>query len=289
MPESIELTANGWRDSAIPGGRIATVREDADPVRYPFHVSSYYVEAAASGSATFQESAFTGNPDGTGSGFSVSVPGASGNGVRIYYPFHGRCFGVRWLAAYTTPDFSVSVDGERVKVEGWPPYLTSVGVDTEIISVEAQLITHDGLDPAKYHVAEIEFPVNPDYTTSHAWVLYGLLLDRRAGYTEQRRPVHGNAAGTLTNSAVAIPRTNVATERNFKTLWAVQYTNTDSSARLVTIKHGATTIAELLLAATGADGATKTWGFGQELAVDSTWTHQASTTAVVNYQVIGGY
>lgn len=277
------LYSDGWIDSGHESGAVTVLRGDGDPVMVPFRIYSHYVEPMGTGAATWQNSLYTTNPDRSGSGYYVSVPNGTGNAVRIWVPFFGRCFGVRWYSTQTTPDFTVVVDGEAVKVEGWPIWLTNEGITSQLLDARSALVTHDNLDPRKRHIAQINFVSNP--SSSRAWVLFGALLDRRAGYPDPRAYVHAGIPGVLTNAQVAIPLVG----GTFQGIRKLIYVNLTLSMKTVTIQNGGVTVTEIVLAAMGATGSTGEFDPGDVISVTSDWTHAASANTAVNYQVIGAY
>lgn len=285
---AIGVQATGWRDIGPNEGAVATVRSDADLVMVPFRNNNHYIEGIGDGAGLLTANAYTSNPDGTGSGMNVTTTTqGTSHGVRVWVPFNGRCFGVRWLSASTVKDFTVAVDGEAVGVEGWPAWLTNEGITTQLTNARAMALTHDNLDPMIPHVAQINFV--GESSSVRSWVLFGFLLDKRFAFDRERSYVHYTPVGTLTAAAVAIPLSNGATDRTLRAVRKVLYYNTDASARIVTIKNGSTIIKTVYLAAAGTTGDSGEWDIGGDMPISSSITHQASVTSVVSYQVIGAY
>lgn len=286
---AIGVQATGWRDTGPNEGAVATIRSDADLVMVPFRNNNHYLETFGNGGGTLTANAFTSNPDGTGSAYNLSTTTQGINhAIRIWVPFNGRCFGVRWLSASTVADFTVVVDGEAVGVEAFPAWLVNEGITTQLTNARAMALTHDSLDPMIPHVAQINFV--GEASAVRSWVLFGFLLDKRFAFERERSYAHYTPVGTLTASAVAIPLTNGATtDRALRAIRKVLYYNTDASARIVTIKNGSTIIKTVYLAAAGTTGDSGEWDVGGDMPISSSITHQASATNVVTYQVIGAY
>lgn len=272
--------ASGWRDDGHESGVVRYQQANADFVSYPFRVGHQYPRSIASASSSFAESGAPTNPDGTGKQFNISVP-AGTNGHRLYYPFTGRGFGVRFSPLATTPDFSVAVDSEWAQVQSWPAKLALESITTELVYPEARAVTHDHLHRG-FHLAELLFPAPASGTST--WVIFGWLLDRGAGYTEQPRNLIALTPTALTTSDVAISLATGVTGGVLRGLRKIIYANTTASPITVTVKT--------------ASGGTVLWSRpvpandsiefdpGGSLAMG--YYHTASATGV-NATVIGGY
>lgn len=227
--------ADAWVDDGHESGAARVRSVAAELVCYPFREGNYRAEVQGSAAITYQGGGFTANPEGLPRSLTIGVPAGTGNGARIYYPFHGRAFGVRWQSFNTVPDFSVVVDGEAVRVPGWLPQLADAGITTQVIDSEAALLTHDNLDRGR-HLAEIVVVAPPTGTTTLQ--LFGVLLDRGAGYAELPRVQHTLPPADVPTSLTALTITSGSSA--FPTARGVRgiiYTNTTGGALTVTLQY----------------------------------------------------
>lgn len=283
MGVAIDPQVNGWFDSGHESGAVHVSDATGEAARVPFRAGQYYASVTG-GAATVANSALLiENPDGTGSSLTVTVPAGLGPGARLWYPFGGSLFGVRWQAADGTPDFSVSVDGEAVLVEGRDARVTAEGITTQLLDTAAQAITHRHLDPTERHLAELTFV--SDASASRSWTLFGVLLDRRAGYQEPIRRLHNIPPVTLTTSQVAIGVQGANAQRVLSGVRKVVYYNGTAGAVDVTIQYNGTAVWKKSLAA----GEVVEFDFGGVTAVNALWTHAASAGSSITATVIGGY
>lgn len=284
---SLDPQAIGWEDDGSDSGVVRTRLLRGDLVEVPFRSLQFYAELAGGATATYQSTGVYSNPDGSGTGINVSVPPgvATGAGVRLWLPFSGRAFGVRWRRDRASmAAFSVAVDGQAVPVaSGLIPRLVAEGLTTQITDAQARAVTHDALPDDGPHLAELAFVSDPGATSTVT--VYGVLLDSRVGYRQLPRVGQVVSTTVLTASAVEIPanRGNVLT---FRSLRKVIYANTTAGAITVTVKNGANTIWAKSIAAN--DTAELDFG-GAGLAPSAAYTHQASAAASVNATVIGEY
>lgn len=249
-----------------------------DLVRVPFNPGNMGVSTTGAGGAangSYSQALVGSNPDGSDSGFSISMPAIAlasppFNSVRIFVPFWGSTFGIRWrLDAGVTnlTSFTVTVDGDAVGVDTtWPPgpYPTLSGFN--IVANEAMAITHRNLATTGMHMAEIQ--VNgPNTGANTAIVFHGFLAAKNAGYVELPRLSAMPTAGILLTTALVeidTSRTNV--QQAARSIRKVYYVNT-GAACTVDIAYNSVTFKRLYMAAAGAAGDTQEWDAGGNLSI----------------------
>lgn len=286
-PWTIDPQASGWYDDGSESGALRTREVRGDLVPIPFDPLQYYAELVGTATAAFQTTGVYSNPDGSATGINVSVPAGLTQGARLWVPFYGQAFGVRWRRDNSATDYiSVTVDGVPVAVNtGTLPLLEAEGLTTQITDAEARAVTHEHLDPG-VHVAEIAVVSDP--STTQSVTLYGLLLDSRAGYRPLPRVGQVQTASTLTTSAVEIP-VGRGTALAMRAIRKVLYVNTSAAAVTVTVKNSTNTLKVLYLAATGNAGDCGEFDPGSAIAASAAFTHQASANTAVTATVIGEY
>jgi hypothetical protein len=245
-----------------------------DFAKIPFRTGHYAVENTGS-TASFQESGITSNEDGTDTGFNISVPNGLNNGVRIRVPFYGRAFGIRWRRDSNACDFSVAIDGVSYgSFTGKHNYL--INDSASLTDGESLVLVTDDLAEGT-HYAEI---VVVSGASTNAILFYGLLLEKRVGYSEKPRAKTIVSTTAVTTSAVAIPKGS--SPNIVRTVEKIIYTNTTASAISVTVINNGSVMWQKSVPANDSI----------ELILGTTllsWhTHQASATGV-NATVIGGY
>ena len=279
----VDPQADAWDDDGTESGamRVRVVRGDVVPI--PFDSGNYYAEIIGSATAAQQTTGVYTNPDGSGSSINVSVPAGLTQGMRIWVPFYGRAFGIRWRRdTATCPNISVIVDGQAVMVAtGYSDRLTIEGLTTQMSTdAEARAMTHDHLAGGA-HMAEIVIASDPSLTTTIT--LYGYLGDERAGYRQLPRLGH-----LFTTVAVPTTSTEIATGRatslNMRSVRSVVYTNTSGAAVIVTVYNNTT----VLWAKSIAAGDSAVLDFGSPISATANLKHMAGA-AGVNYSVIGEY
>lgn len=275
----------GVMEDGSPTGAVRSILTRGNAVEVPFRALEYYADLAGGATAAFQTTGVYSNPDGSATGINISVPAAADAGVRLWVPFYGRLFGIRWRrdTGATASGITVTVDGVSTVVQPVVQldHLTAEGITTQLTDAKARAITHDNLTHDGPHVAEIVVAANP---TGNATVtLFGYLADTRAGYTPLPRLGHVVSTTTLTTSAVEIPmnRGNILA---FRGLRKVIYTNTTATAATVTVRNGAATMWSAEIPANG----TATFDPGG-VGASAAFTHLASTASAINATVIGEY
>lgn len=278
-----------------------------DLVRVPFNPGNMGVSTTGAGGAangSYSQALVGSNPDGSDSGFSISMPAIAlasppFNSVRIFVPFWGSTFGVRWrLDAGVTnlTNFTVTVDGDAVGVDTtWPPgpYPTLSGFN--IVANEAMAITHRNLATTGMHMAEIQ--VNgPNTGANTVIVFHGFLASKNAGYVElPRLSAMPTAATSLTASLTEIDTSRTNVQQAARAIRKVYYVNTSASAVVVEIAYNSVVFKRLYLGATGAvpsaaapTGDSAEWDPGSAIGIGvasggaSLLRHRCITPAVVN-------
>lgn len=276
---SLDPQAIGWQDDGSEAGVLRTQINRGDLVPVPFSTpTSYWLEQVGAGFATYTSGSLPENLDGTATGLKLSVAHGLNNGVRVWYPFRGRVFGLRWLAKSSqTAGTSVTVDGVSVSLgDPIPQALVAEGMTTQL-GTELGAVLFDDLPPGP-HLAEIVMTSDP--VVDRALQLHGLLLDARAGY---RAPTQGVAV--LDSAACPTSATRIASGLNERAsaVRKVIYLNTGASPATVTVLYSA---APIWMAAIQPNE-TATFDPGGLLSVTTQHTHQASA-AGVTATVLGG-
>lgn len=276
----IDPQANGWLDDGSEGGAIRTREAHGPLVMVPLKTLHYYAQITGSAAATRNTSTMTSNPDGTGTNIQMQVVSGTGNSVRIWFPFTGSAFGVYFLRATTTPDFTVVVDGEAREVKGYYDVLVTEGI-TQIVG-SAQVVTHDNLSDGE-HVAEII--LTGDASATKTLVFFGVLLDSNAGYQAPPRLLHNPRIVALTTADVAIPfAPPTSAERTLLGIRKVFYYNSTAEAVTVTIKY----LADVIWKKEVPANSTVEFDPGGVTAINNGWYQSASATGVTA-TIIGGY
>jgi hypothetical protein len=244
-------------------------------VRLPFNLGNLSISttgAGGTGNASFSSALVGSNPDGSDTGISVNMPAiAIGsppfNSCRIFVPFYGSTFGIRWRAdsGVTATNIDVVVDGEAVGVDcTWPPgpYPTLSGFN--VASNEAIAITHRNLPTTGLHMAEI-IVNGPTSGGNTIVVLHGILVDRYAGYTELPRLTAIATAVALTTTAVEVDTSRTNAQQIARGIRRVYYINTSASPVIVDLQYNGVSFKRLYLAATGTAGDSQEWDPGMTL------------------------
>lgn len=256
-------------------------------VALPFKTNAYWYEVVNTGTMTPTTIIVTGNPDGSGSQISLGggINGAD-SGARLWIPFVGRCFGVRWQQTNLTPNFDVVVDGVAVNVEGQHGVLLREGMSaTAIADARRQLVTHTDLHPGQ-HYAEIVVAAETG-GTAKPLSLYGYLVDRNAGYVEEYRPSHVVSTAALTTSMVQVPMITgsaSAIERTLRGVDRIIYTNITAGAITVELENGS---GVLMWTASIPANSSVVLDLGGVNLNSSVFKHKASAGSSVNATVIG--
>lgn len=267
----------GSPDSNVGASRVIGVSGSGEVqlsglVRVPFNLGNLSISttgAGGSANASFSSALVGSNPDGSDTGIAVNMPAiAVGsppfNSCRIFVPFYGSTFGIRWRAdsGVTATNIDVVVDGEAVGVDcTWPPgpYPTLSGFN--IASNEAMAITHRNLQTTGLHTAEIIIN-GPNVAPTTVIVLHGILVDRSAGYGDLPRLGAIPTAVALTTTAVEIDTSRANAQQIARGIRKVYYINTTAAPITVDIQFNAVSFKRIVLAATGTAGDSAEWDPG---------------------------
>lgn len=219
--------------SLILNKKLSVETIDNGLVKVPF--TERLVSISKPGSTATLGSGHSYNEDGSDTGINVNVPAGKGNGVSIRFPFYGKVFGLRWRRNSSACDFSVLIDGVAYgPITGNHNYFVNEG--ESVVDTDSLVIIKDDLGKGT-HYAEI---VVTSGQSTNAIAFLGLLLEKRAGYSEKPRINGISVPVALGTTPTAIPQTtNLDSLSNVKKLLFV---NTTASAITVTLESSGTAI-----------------------------------------------
>ena len=212
----------------------------------------------------------------TTASYSSSVSSLTGSGGYVEKTIYGKVVGVRFHRT-STPPFCVDVDGVPYLVRQ-PLAFNGVYYGASSADDEAFFIVADDL-PDGPHTVRVILTNDPAASAGYSLTFYGFLAERRAGYVDRTRMNDVSATGTLTTSAVAVPRTNEIYVRG------ILYANTSASTVTVTVQSSGATIWQAALAAAGSAGCSATFDVLAPTALAV--SHLASAASAVNFAVLG--
>lgn len=129
----------GWQADFSPSGAIRTRSERTGTRDLPLHPGAYVVSDGLSSYASWSQSSFPENTDGSCSAIAISVPAASpgvGTGVRIEFPFYGPYFGIRFRRdVNVVPFFDIDIDGVSYPVNARLGWLEQQGITSVLDGV----------------------------------------------------------------------------------------------------------------------------------------------------------
>lgn len=280
MPAVTPLPGDAADPFAI-ADRVLPVNGSGEPqldglVRLPFNPGNMTISTTGAGgaaNASYSSALVGSNPDGSDTGIAVNMPAiAIGsppfNSCRIFVPFYGSTFGIRWRndSGNTVTNIDVVVDGDAIGVNAsWPPgpYPTLSGFN--IASNEAAEITHRNLPTTGLHMAEIIIN-GPNTGGAAVVVLHGVLVDRAAGYAELPRLNAIPSAVALTTTAVEIDTSRTNFQQAARGIRKVYYINTSASPVIVDIQFNSISFKRLYLTATGTAGDSVEWDPGMTVS-----------------------
>ena len=286
MSVVIDPQAYGFLDDGTESGAIRTKSVRSDLVAVPFRRFQYTLEN--SGCTVVYHNNYSQNSDGSCTGIYIQAPYGL-NGCRIWQPFYGRTFGVRFEpTASTFADFTVQVDGVAVHVNGNLLPMQAAAENELPPGYNAYAITHDDLSEG-LHVAAISVLAPQAASGSNYVNLLGYLVERRAGYREPVRvaiPIASAYVGTGQGNVYSAPGDGT----DFQYLTQVFYYNTNGSAQVVTLENNGTIMYKVYLEASGTtgDSATVTFAMPTYATGGSLLTHACGTGSAVYYTVFGG-
>lgn len=288
MTISIDPQINGAYDDGSFDGAIRAKLVSSDLVRVPWREGAFGTEIFGAAGQSFVRSSQPENSDGTFQYLSITAPATTPPtvcGVRVWYAFYGRVFGVRFRRNSLTSnlDFQAAIDGMPYNVRANDNVLIAESMAPA--TVEGQQIVVDDLADGLHH-AELIF--NADPVLARQNYILGFLLERRAGYrdaTVGTMPVTGTLTTTQTGVSMGAGASN-----NIRAIRSILYTNVTASPVTVTVQWNSVTIWQTQLAASGAAGSSATFDPGSFLASHGTATtlsHLASANSAVQFAVIG--
>lgn len=276
-------SAIGWIDDGTESGalRAAIVRGDLVPV--PIRTGQY--TTTQNGTSTINEVAIgvESNEDGSSAALMFSAVAGTNQGCGIQLIAYGRVVGIRWrrdTAAANPATFTVTIDGVAYGVPTAPLFL---GQSINLTDGHCYYVVADNLSDGPHSVG-VFVNADPAGGTNRTLIVYGLLLERRAGYGP---PLHIQTTTTpvvLTTSATSINRLG-GTARALRGVRKILYTNTSGSPATVTFQINGTTVWQKSIAA----GDSADLDFGALTAMDTTYKHLASATSAITAMLIGGY
>jgi hypothetical protein len=248
MTITIDPQISGVYDDGSPDGALRARLVSGELVRLPFNQNqrTYQVNVNGTAAATLTAGVQPLNPDGSATTLNLQNQGIGfANGMEVWQPFYGRVFGIRFRRDQNTPPvFCVMIDGQAYQVAGRDAQMMAEGfsgnTDEALVMVATDL--PDLLPDQPAHKAVIELVGDP--ANNYTLVLYGYLVERRAGYVEHPRlPVpfqgvvlqSGGSGGVQTNACLLI---NLAPTMNVYALRAIKLFNSSGAAVDVFLAQG---------------------------------------------------
>lgn len=264
------------------------LRQMPQVVQIPFREGHYttLLLAGSSSAANPNRGGQGANMDATAGNIFVNLPSfamgsGGGSNFALRWWAYGTVVGIRTRIIAGAPTYTVKVDGVS-----YPVTLTNAFNGDATLTVDdywANVIVADDLPPGRHACELVITAVN---SSAISLAILGWLGDSRV-YPPQIRYLD-RVTGTVPTSASAIAY-NVGASNVLHFIRGVIYTNTNASARDVTISiSGTTTVAVLHLAAAGSAGDTATFDLLGPFANAGTLYHVASG-AGVNYTTLGGF
>lgn len=279
-----EIQIAGVQDDGTPEGVIRSKLVSGELVKVGFDTLNW--SRSFSGSAAANASQ-TMTSDGDGDLMSVNmstVAGLGTNGVTLNFFAYGTIVGIRFRRDSATPPFSVLIDGVAYGVD--QKFLNakfangSAITDREVLYIVAKDL------PDRCH--DVNIVLYPDATVAKTLVVYGFLVERRAGYRDTTPKDILYGAGSLTALLVNVSTLD-ATSDYVRGLKSILYYNSDSVSRTVTIAYNSITIATLTIASLSSArfdlSTTGVMPGGSTAALQ----HQADATTVVKFVCIGSF
>lgn len=259
-------------------------------VRVGFSDLDFTTYTQGTGSASSNKNAYL-NRDGTGYGINISLPSglsaSNPNYAQIYCAFYGKTVGVRFRDTGSTINFGVIVDGTPYEVPKKDRYsyfdnngVSGLGANKEGVFFVRNL-------PDGHH--SLSIVIYPDQSASKSIVMYGLLLEKTAGYSETKSADSLFGGAFLTSSDVAIPVTDMAGVQN-RGVKKIIYRNTDTLARTVLISWNSSVVASLYLQASGISGDTQVFDLsssGLNPGTSPSFTHKSDVSNKVSFVCTG--
>lgn len=278
-----------------------------DLVPVAWREGQYQVETFGSATASINKGTVQENSDGSSTSIFVSIPaGLNRNGsgtpqgVRITIPFRGRAFGIRWARGRGNPnigDFSVLVDGVVYPVPNrilstqdqsifLPPGYAQGDAGQVVVDDLPDMVEQDGERIQLIHQAQIYFPSSDSHSSS--WVLYGLLLDKAAGYQPPPRTASVvNTPAVVPTTATSVAAVYASNGGNPRGISAVLYANTSATtAHTVTVLYNGAVSWQKTIQP--GDAASFPGAATPPIATDALLKHRVDSGSDVLFTVLGG-
>jgi hypothetical protein len=245
--------ATGWRDDGSESGSIRVKPLEGRLISMPFRAGHITVENQG-GTASFATGTLS-DQSGVGGAMNISVP-AGAFGTRIWVPFYGPTFGIRFRRDSSTgQDFTVSVDGVARRCEGLIPNLAAQGVSLTDGSANVIMFTDLG---EGLHLAEVTVHARP--SGANAILFYAYLVEERSGYVPFQRENFLVSTVVLTTGDTSVPFG--ASPNGALAVRKIDFCNTSASPVTVYVKNGSSVIWSTTLTAAGTAGSTASWDPG---------------------------
>lgn len=247
-------------------------------VPVPFRPGAVQIDLGGTATASVKDGLIS-DESGMDTYIPVSVPTGQ-NGVRIWIPFYGRCFGVRVRRdSATLPAFTVAVDGHSKGFDGTIPDINTMSIS--FTDGWGYIVTHDDL-PDGFHLAEI-CVVAPSSGTS-ALTFYGFLAEERAGYRAAKKFQMFAAAPAALTTSLATPSLGAAPNSGIAFRKAI-YCNVGSASATLTLAVGGVSMLTKVLSV----GDSYEFDFGGLTANSGGgFQHMASVASTINATIITG-
>lgn len=274
----------GVHDDGTPEGIIRARISQGELIKVPANSLDYVRNF---GGTAFLQAGFNMayNADGSFSSINFGTnPGLNSDVAILSVVTYGKMVGVRYRRTLTTPPFSVIVDGVPYDCPAYQQLYYTDNNSSGAVEREALWIVAENL-PDIAHTVKVVLTASA--TLSYNLVLYGMLLERRAGYTERPRLDSVLSQGVLTNANVAVSYNDSVGYTN-KGVKRLVYFNSDVAARLVTVSWNGAVIWQKSIPAGSTDYfEVSNVGFCVGGLDPNTLYHKADTGAVVLFTAIG--
>lgn len=249
----IDPQAHGWFDDNTESGGVRTLPVISNLVAMPFR--KYDFENPSS-NAGWQEGAAAGaNSDGSCTAIYFTVATMSGtpptSGVnKIRHKFYGRIYGIRYdpLYAYSggpLVDFCIMVDGVAYRI-----HKSLYDWDTGVLIANPgeRWFVIPNLLPDGEHSADII--AIGSQSANIGQMIFGYLVEQRAGYVSPGRTVYIQPQGTVPLTATGLTW-SANQSRYGKYLYKIVYWSSDAAIRTITLSQAGTTCDVLAIPAGG--------------------------------------
>lgn len=262
-------------------GHIRAKIISGELVRVPFKAGAVYA-ANAGATATLNTGNMVWNDDKSMSAYNLSVPISSAGdtvSVEIWREFWGTKLGLYWRRSLATVrNIDVLVDGVVYPVETYPTLLAAEGSPGNVTATGMALVADDL--PDGRHTAVVV--ITASVSVVRALLLFGFLLERRAGYNDPTPVMNFATFVAVPNGAqTAISLGNSPDQLRW--MRKVLYYNPTGGTITITLQNAGQTFKKIDLLADGGGE----YDFGGATAQTGTITHIASASGAF-YAPIGG-